>query len=122
MNTQTYKERLEAMLRVTTDELKGVGIHNPENQSDWLAVPDNLDAEEPDQNLLADAVEGWNERNALVAALEPRYNNIVAALARINAGTFGNCEICGNIIEEKRLEANPAARTCITHLEEESSI
>ncbi len=122
MNTQTYKERLEAMLRVTTDELKGVGIHNPENQSDWLAVPDNLDAEEPDQNLLADAVEGWNERNALVAALEPRYNNIVAALARINAGTFGTCEICGNIIEEKRLEANPAARTCITHLEEESSI
>ncbi len=122
MDTQIYSDRLEALLVLITDELKAIGIHNPENQSDWLAVPDDLDAEEPDQNLLADAVEGWNERNALVATLEPRYNNIVAALARIKSGTYGTCEICKKEIEAKRLEANPAARTCIEHIEEESSL
>ena len=122
MNTQTYTDRLEALLLVITGELKAIGIHNPENTNDWLAVPDDLDAEEPDQNLLADAIEGWNERNALVATLEPRYNSIVAALERIKNGTFGICEICKKEIEEKRLEANPAARTCTEHIEEESSL
>lgn len=117
-----YKTRLEEMLETITEELKSVGIHNPENPSDWIAVPQDLDVEEPDDNLSADAVEAWNERTALVATLESRYNGIIGALARIKNNTFGNCEVCNNPIEEKRLEANPIARTCIAHIEEEGRL
>ena len=118
----SYKTRLAEMLETITLELKSIGIHNPQNPSDWVAVPEELDAEEPDLNLAADAVEEWNERTALVATLELQYNNIVSALARIESNTFGKCEVCGKDIEENRLNANPVARTCIAHLEEESQI
>ena len=38
---------------------------------------------------------------------------IDAALARIKAGTYGICSVCGEEIAEKRLEALPYATTCI---------
>ena len=118
-DTHVYKTALEEMLKNITEELKTIGIHKP---SDWIAVPEDLDAEEPDLNLAADSVEEWNERSAIVATLETRYNGIVSALARIEAGTFGTCEVCGNEIEEKRLAVSPTARTCMQHLEDEASI
>ncbi len=118
----TYNARLEEMLTEITKELSAIGIHNPENPSDWIAVPEELDAEEPDQNLAADSVEAWDGRNALVATLETQYNNIKRALAKVESGTFGACEICGNQIEEKRLTVSPVARTCIEHKEEETTI
>lgn len=118
----TYKIRLEEMLKTMEGELKSIGIHNPQNPSDWIAVPEELDAEEPDDNLSADAVEAWNERSALVADLEPQYNSIVSALVRIENNTFGICEVCKEKIEEKRLNANPVSRTCIAHLDQESSL
>lgn len=121
-DTQVYKTALEEMLKNIIDELKTIGIHNPNNPSDWIAVPEDLDAEEPDLNLAADSVEEWNERSGIVATLETRYNGIVSALARIEAGTFGMCEVCGKEIEEKRLAVSPTARTCMQHLEEESTL
>ncbi len=114
----TYEARLNEMLTVIISELKTIGIHNPENPSDWVAVPEEFDANEPDINDAADVVEDWNERNALVATLEPRYNDIVRALGKIKTGTFGTCEVCGVAIEEKRLSASPSARTCVAHVEE----
>jgi RNA polymerase-binding transcription factor DksA len=36
-----------------------------------------------------------------------------AALARIDAGTFGTCEACGHPISHARLDAVPYARDCI---------
>ncbi len=121
-DTEKYRAQLDDMLRTITAELKEVGIHNPENPQDWIAVPEDLDAEEPDENLAADAVEEWDERRALVATLEGRYNAIVAALGRIQTGTFGTCEVCGTDIEAARLDVNPAARTCIADREKESSL
>ncbi len=35
------------------------------------------------------------------------------ALARIDAGTYGECQRCGAFISESRLEAVPAAEFCI---------
>lgn len=122
MQVEKYEARLNEMLTEITNELQTIGVHNPATPSDWIAVPQDLDAEEPDLNLLADSVEEWNERNALVATLEPKYNDVVRALAKIAEGTFGNCEVCGASIEEKRLEVNPAARTCIAHIEESVSL
>ena len=38
---------------------------------------------------------------------------IDTALERISAGEFGECFECGELINPKRLEANPAASLCI---------
>jgi DnaK suppressor protein len=43
-----------------------------------------------------------------------KLNDIDAALKRIQDGTFGECEECGEKIAEKRLLAKPEAITCIT--------
>jgi RNA polymerase-binding transcription factor DksA len=85
-------------------------------------VPEGVDANESDVDMVADVVEDWDERAALVAALESRYNNLTRALHKIGAGTYGTCEVCGNVIEPERLDANPAARTDIAHLEEEGTL
>lgn len=39
------------------------------------------------------------------------------ALSRIENGTYGECEVCGKQIEEKRLEALPYATLCMKHAE-----
>lgn len=36
-----------------------------------------------------------------------------AALARIDAGTYGTCEVCGKPIGEGRLEVRPWASRCV---------
>src|SRR6266540_6704481 len=39
---------------------------------------------------------------------------VVAALGKIDEGSFGACERCGEAIADKRLDALPFARYCIT--------
>jgi DnaK suppressor protein len=39
--------------------------------------------------------------------------DVVSALQRIDDGSFGSCERCGEAISDKRLEALPFARFCI---------
>ena len=40
--------------------------------------------------------------------------DVVSALQKIDDGSFGNCERCGEAIGDKRLEALQFARCCIT--------
>ena len=39
---------------------------------------------------------------------------VVSALQKLDEGGFGACERCGEVVAEKRLEALPFARYCIT--------
>lgn len=50
---------------------------------------------------------------ALVGQARRHLAEIDAAVARVEAGTYGTCEVCGGPIGEGRLEARPVARTCI---------
>jgi RNA polymerase-binding transcription factor DksA len=54
------------------------------------------------------------EVEALVGTLRETLLEIEHALEKFDAGTYGSCEVCGGPIAEARLEAMPAARTCIT--------
>jgi RNA polymerase-binding transcription factor DksA len=52
-------------------------------------------------------------RIALIAEAESgEVARIDAALARVSAGTYGRCARCGELIEPRRLEANPYAVQC----------
>ena len=50
---------------------------------------------------------------ALVRQVRHHVSEVDAALDRVRAGTYGVCETCGRDIGTARLEALPAARTCI---------
>ncbi|TNM50271.1 TraR/DksA family transcriptional regulator [Nocardioides albidus] len=49
----------------------------------------------------------------LVAQVRRHLAEVEAALVRLDTGTYGTCERCGLPIAEGRLEARPAARTCV---------
>jgi DnaK suppressor protein len=49
----------------------------------------------------------------LSAQARAAIEEIDAALAKIDAGTYGLCESCGTLIPEARLEALPQARLCV---------
>ncbi len=119
LDITNYKQQLEKDLATITTELKSLGIQNPHVPEDWIALPQDVGVEEADENVSADRVEDWDERAATLAALETQYNDIVRALSKIELGTFGTCEITGEEIEEDRLNANPSARTCKAHMDEE---
>jgi RNA polymerase-binding transcription factor DksA len=50
---------------------------------------------------------------ALVDMFTAELAEVDAALGRIDDGTYGLCERCGIAIGVERLEAVPAARTCV---------
>lgn len=118
METTAYRALLEAELEKVTEELKTLGIHNPENPHDWIATPVGTEEGEADENVASDRAEELEERTAILADLELRFNNVSVALGKMEAGTYGTCEVCHAEIEADRLHANPEARTCKAHLEE----
>lgn len=118
MNTEKFKEKLDAELNQLTSDLEGLGVKNPEVKGDWVERADDLDTVSADPNDVADRTEEEGERRATLATLETRYNNVRLALDKIAKGTYGICEISGEEIEDDRLEANPAARTCKKHMDE----
>ncbi len=50
---------------------------------------------------------------ALVRQVRHHLSEVDAALARVDAGSYGACEACGAPIGDARLDALPAARLCI---------
>jgi RNA polymerase-binding transcription factor DksA len=50
---------------------------------------------------------------ALIRQAEHQVEEIDAAVKRLDAGTYGTCEVCAACIGEERLEARPTARVCI---------
>ena len=49
----------------------------------------------------------------LVRQVRAHVAEIDAAIERLETGTYGICEVCGQAVAPARLEARPAARTCI---------
>jgi DnaK suppressor protein len=67
-------------------------------------------------NHLADTATATHDREVdegLQEGVEQTIAEIDAALARIDSGTYGMCEMCDKPIGEARLRAIPWARFCI---------
>jgi DnaK suppressor protein len=65
----------------------------------------------------ADAAQTTSERAkilSLAEGLRQRLDDLHAALQRVERGTYGTCESCGQPIGPERLEAIPTARLCIS--------
>ncbi|MGH2757991.1 MAG: TraR/DksA family transcriptional regulator [Actinomycetota bacterium] len=54
-------------------------------------------------------------------SVQERLTETLHALERLESGTYGICEACGEPIPRARLEARPEARYCLTHQKELSA-
>ncbi len=116
MNTAHFKTLLEEEKTKLVSELNDMGTQDPHNPGHWLITKPADEENGPDVNDNADIDEEMDARSAEASQLETRLAEVTAALERIEGGTYGVCEISGEAIEEDRLEANPAARTCKNHM------
>lgn len=105
-----FEEKLIAEKAQLESELAGLG--RKVDGTDWAAIPEAQEGNEPDFLDQADLVEEFESKVGRLNALETRYQEILRALDRIKAGTYGICIKSGEPIETDRLEANPAAETC----------
>lgn len=107
-----YKKLLGTEKEKLLKELATIG---KKTDGDWQAVPTDLDSDSADENEVADTIEEFEENSAILKQLEIQLLQVDAALGKIEAGTYGQCNVCGEEIPEARLDANPAALTCLEH-------
>lgn len=79
---------------------------------------------EGEENISVDSHEGFadsaqvtaerSQHISLVEQLRSRRSDILTALRKIDEGTYGKCESCGQDIPVERLEAVPAATQCVS--------
>jgi RNA polymerase-binding transcription factor len=112
------KERLEFFRELLNERLKtileeaGKTVKGMTNDRDSFPDPTDRANLETDRNFLLRIRD--RERKLI--------GKIKEALARIDDGTFGICEECGEEISEERLKARPVTTLCIdckTKAEEE---
>jgi DnaK suppressor protein len=106
VDQQDVRSQLEQMLReldsaTSTLEAEGAG------ESSELSHVDQHPADTASE--LSDA----DRENAIIEAADDQRVQVVAALQRLDEGTYGSCVDCGKTIPEARLEVRPEAARCI---------
>jgi DnaK suppressor protein len=104
------RERLEAERRRTTGRLGRL----EREHAGFVDASLNSNADDEHDPEGATIAFERSQVETLARTLEQHLAEIDAAFARLDAGTYGICERCGAPIPEGRLEARPAARTCVT--------
>ncbi len=98
--TSAAREQLEAARAQLAEQVAAL---TPEAGFDeGFADSGQVAAEQGENKVLADQL-----RNEL--------DEVERALAKLDDGTYGQCEVCGKAIAEARLEVMPATRFCIDH-------
>lgn len=115
-DVQYFKDLLVTESIELEKQLQGLGRKNPDEKGDWETVRKNGDTDEADELDVAEGLETYENNNAVLGQLEVQLRNVNEALSRIQDGTYGKCSVCGNDIEEDRLEVNPSSTTCKTHM------
>ena len=80
------------------------------------------DTQPPDQGALSQHPADYGsdltdemERELMVKTISSERQQIIGALQRIAAGTYGRCRVDGEPIDDDRLEAQPVADLCLRH-------
>jgi RNA polymerase-binding transcription factor DksA len=120
MDTTNVKRALLREQEELQVALGSVGALDHSVTGDWVSTPEEAVETEADDNVVADRIEAATARDGELAVLEMRLGLVTRALEKIDVGNYGDCEVCGAAIETARLEVNPAARTCTTHMNDEA--
>jgi RNA polymerase-binding protein DksA len=110
VDTEHFRRRLLEERRRVIDAIENLHNENPGSIADETDEPTFQD------NHLGDIATATFDRE-MASSLEENSNHVLeeidAALARIDRGTYGQCEHCGRPIVSERLDALPWATLCI---------
>jgi RNA polymerase-binding transcription factor DksA len=107
-----FKERLLAERASLLEELGKIAQKSSTESDGWEAKPGEMDeATRADSIDRADRLEEFEERRSTENELAKQLTQVERALAKIEEGTYGICDVSSEPIEVERLEANPAATT-----------
>jgi RNA polymerase-binding protein DksA len=110
LDTEHFRARLLEARKQVVGAIENIHAENPGSLGDETDEPTFQD------NHLGDVATATFDRE-MASTLEDNsthvLNEIDAALARIDEGTFGTCSRCGKPIGTDRLEALPWATLCI---------
>jgi DnaK suppressor protein len=112
IDTAEFRKLLEAERARLSHSVEFLERENPGSLEDELG---ELSASGTD-NHLGDTATATYDREldeGLEEGARQTLGEIDAALARIDAGTYGTCAVCGKPIGEERLRARPWATLCI---------
>ena len=106
-----FKNKLIQEKNDTIDTLNSMKSNNP-NESmpkyfDELSMYDNHPADLGTEMFMAEQAMNLENVEKL------RLNEIEDSLEKIEKGTYGECDICGDKISEERLDILPEAKTCL---------
>lgn len=91
--------------------------HGRPEGDDWEGSSES-DGEESDPGDVADNITELATNVPMIGELKRRKKEIKVALQKIEDGVYGRCDVCDEEIPLERLEANPAAATCVRHADE----
>ncbi len=110
LDPEIFRRRLLDERQRVLDAIENIHTENPGSISDETEELTFQD------NHLGDVATATFDRE-MASTLEENSTHVLAeidaALARIENGTYGVCERCGNAIAEDRLQALPWATLCI---------
>jgi len=101
---KTYRDKLMDRRVGLVGQVQAAEAYSRERDAEATQDPADMAANAYTKELLMSM--STNDRQLL--------ESIDAALERIEAGQYGKCVHCGQPIQEKRLEAVPWARHCLT--------
>ena len=110
IDTADYRARLLEARGRLTNAVDFLERENPGSLGDELGEPTGFD------NHLGDTATATFDREldeGLEEGAQETLQAIGDALAKIENGTYGTCEVCGKQISPERLAAMPWARLCI---------
>lgn len=102
-------------------ELETIATPDPNLKGDWDVKHQEWEEgeitsdEELEGGVSVNESDEDMKNKALSDRLELRLKEVNDALARMEDGTYGICEVCKKEISMERLKANPAAKTDINH-------
>jgi RNA polymerase-binding transcription factor DksA len=110
-SARRWRTRIETKL----GELKSL-LTQLERQHSGI-VTASLESNADDEHDPEGATIGFEraQLDATIASTSEQVARLKAALERIDAGTYGVCEVCGSAIPEARLEVRPDATRCVQH-------
>jgi DnaK suppressor protein len=105
------------------DRLLALAAELRELEESSREAAETVDLDQSRQGRLSriDALQGQAMSLAARERRRAELSRIEAALARIDAGTFGDCVVCGEPIAPQRLELDPSTPMCITCASEAES-
>lgn len=106
-HVEQYKNRLfemRARLIPTVQSIERSIVEDVRSPGDISNAPTHLATEDE---------EGVDEQVLLAQNEEGLLEEVEAALERIEQGTFGRCQKCGQEVSSERLDALPFTRYCI---------